>query len=69
MRPPNRLAAVAVALLVVGAPVLFLWANPVTLTIGAVALIGFVVVGVFAIATPEDLGREDGPADPDGPAG
>ncbi len=68
MRPPNRLAALALVLALVGAPVLFLFANPVTLTVGALLLVAFVVVGLFAIATPDYLAGTDESAGPEEPA-
>jgi len=46
----------ALALLAVGAPAMLIFESPVTRVIGVLALAGFVVAGVFAIADPRWLG-------------
>jgi hypothetical protein len=54
-RPPLVIATVAAFLL--GAGLLFVFEKAVTLAIGVLLLFAFVVLGVFAIASPEYLAR------------
>jgi 1,4-dihydroxy-2-naphthoate octaprenyltransferase len=53
-----RLTTAAVACFVVGAGVLVAFDKAVTLALGVVLLLAFIVLGVFAIASPEYLARE-----------
>jgi hypothetical protein len=46
----------ALACLVVGAALLLILDQPVARAVGVLALFAFIVLGVFAIATPEYLG-------------
>ena len=57
-RPP--LVGAALAAFVAGAGLLVAFDKPVTLAAGVVLLLTFVVIGVFAIATPEYLKRAPG---------
>lgn len=45
--------------LVLGLPLMLLFENPFTRIAGVLLCLGFIVSGVFAIANPDDLGRED----------
>jgi len=74
----NRLLQATLACLVIGGGLLFLFDVPVTLTLGVVLLVAFVVLGLFTIATPAyleglgDSGASEAPEPPDvpdGPAG
>jgi 1,4-dihydroxy-2-naphthoate octaprenyltransferase len=56
VRRPS-LVAVAVASFVVGAALLLAFEQTLTLAAGVLLLVASVVCGVFAIATPEYLGR------------
>jgi hypothetical protein len=61
-RPP--LTTAALAAFVVGAGLLVAFEKALTLALGIALLFAFIVLGVFAIASPEYLGREpDEPAD------
>ena len=79
----NRLLQATLVCLVIGGGLLFLFDVPVTLTLGVVLLVAFVVLGLFTIATPayleglgageatgtdRDAGGPDGPADEEGSA-
>jgi hypothetical protein len=55
----------ALALLAVGAPAMLIFESPVTRVIGVLALAGFVVAGVFAIADPRWLGSAPDLGHPD----
>jgi hypothetical protein len=55
----GRLAAVAIALLVVGVILMITLDTAITRILGVVALVAWIVVGTFAIARPESLGRDD----------
>lgn len=68
MRTPRRLAVLAIALFLVGAAILMPFAAAATLTLGTLLLVAWVVVGLFAIATPDYLSAADAP-DEDEPAG
>jgi Na+-transporting methylmalonyl-CoA/oxaloacetate decarboxylase beta subunit len=46
-------------LLLIGVGLLVPFETPVTLVLGVAALLGFVVTGVFAVATPEFLEDDD----------
>ena len=52
------LALAALACLVVGAVLMVVFSDPVTRVVGIVALVAFVVLGLFAIANPDYLGRK-----------
>jgi uncharacterized membrane protein YkgB len=47
------------ALLVIGVALMVPFQATITLALGVACLVGFVVTGVFLIATPEVLGRDD----------
>ena len=47
------------ACLILGLPLMLLFENTFTRIAGVLLCLGFIVSGVFAIANPEDLGRED----------
>ena len=49
----------ALALFVVGAALLFPFESPVTLVCGILLLLAWIVVGVFALASPERLAGDD----------
>jgi hypothetical protein len=49
----------ALALFVVGAAVLVPFESPVTLACGILLLLAWIVVGVFALASPERLAGDD----------
>jgi hypothetical protein len=51
------------ALLVVGVGLMVPFEETITLALGVVCLVGFVVTGVFAVATPEFLGGDEHSAD------
>ena len=51
------------ALLVLGVALIVAFEAPLTLILGIACLVGFVVTGVFLIATPEFIAREE-PSDP-----
>jgi hypothetical protein len=51
--------ALAVALFVVGAGLVFFFDSPAARVPGVAALFGFIVCGVFLIARPEFLGRDE----------
>ena len=51
------LIAATVALFVLGAGLLFAFEKAVTLAVGIMLLFAFIVLGVFAIASPEYLAR------------
>jgi hypothetical protein len=55
----GRLAAAAIALLVVGVILMIALDTTITRILGVVALAAWIVVGTFAIARPESLDRED----------
>lgn len=74
----NRLLQATLVCLVLGGGLLFLFAVPVTLTLGVLLLVAFIALGVFTIATPEYLEglgaaeapeTDEGPEGPDGPLG
>lgn len=45
--------------LALGLPLMLLFEHPVTRIAGVLLCLGFIVSGVFLIANPEDLGRDD----------
>ena len=47
------------ACLILGLPLMLLFDHPLTRIAGVVLCLGFIVSGVFLIANPEDLGREE----------
>jgi hypothetical protein len=61
-RPP--LVTSALACFAIGAGLLLAFDKAVTLALGIALLLAFIVLGVFAIASPEYLARE--PDDPPG---
>jgi hypothetical protein len=54
----TRLEIATVACFVVGAGLLFPFESTVTILLGVLLLMVFVVCGVFALATPDALARE-----------
>jgi hypothetical protein len=54
----SRLELAAVACFVLGAGLLFPFESTVTILLGVLLLIAFVVTGVFALATPDALARD-----------
>jgi hypothetical protein len=55
----SRLELATIACFVLGAGLLFPFEHTVTIAAGVVLLLAFVVCGVFVLASPERLGRED----------
>jgi hypothetical protein len=53
------LAVATLAALVVGVTLVIVFDQPALLTIGVLALVAFIVLGLFLVATPELLGRDD----------
>lgn len=53
----QRLIAGSLASFVLGAGLLFLFEKAVTLVVGITLLFAFIVLGIFAIASPEYLAR------------
>jgi uncharacterized membrane protein len=53
------LAVATLAALVVGVTLVIVFDQPALLTIGVLALVAFIVLGLFLVATPEFLGRDD----------
>ena len=51
----TRLEMIAIACFVLGAGLLFPFESTVTILLGVLLLVGFVVCGVFALASPERL--------------
>ena len=47
------------ACLIMGLPLMLLFEHPLTRIAGVVLCLGFIVSGVFLIANPEDLGRDE----------
>ena len=47
-----------IACLVLGLPLMLLFENTFTRIAGVLLCLGFIVAGVFGIANPEDLGRD-----------
>ena len=47
------------ACLVLGLPLMLLFEHPLTRVAGVLLCLGFIVSGVFVIANPDDLGREE----------
>lgn len=47
------------ACLILGLPLMLLFDHPLTRIAGVVLCLGFIVSGVFLIANPEDLGRDE----------
>jgi hypothetical protein len=54
----NRLTAATIACFVLGAGLLFPFEHTVTIALGVVFLLAFVVCGVFVLASPERLGDD-----------
>ena len=54
----SRLEIVTAACFVLGAGLLFPFDRTITLLLGMLLLVAFVVCGVFALASPEALARE-----------
>jgi len=57
----SRLELIALACFGLGAGLLFPFDSTFTIIPGVLLLLAFVVCGVFALATPERLGRGDEP--------
>lgn len=55
----SRLAAAAVACLVVGVALMIPFEATLTRTLGTLSLLAFIACGALALANPEDLERED----------
>lgn len=55
----NRLTAATIACFVLGAGLLFPFEHTLTIALGIVFLLAFIVCGVFVLASPERLGGED----------
>lgn len=53
----SRLEIATAALFVLGAGLLFPFDSTITITLGVLFLLAFVVCGLFALASPERLGR------------
>lgn len=53
----SRLDIAAAACFVLGAGLLFPFDSTITITLGVLFLLAFVVCGLFALASPERLGR------------
>jgi hypothetical protein len=53
----RRLEIAAIACFVLGAGLLFPFESTVTILLGVLLLVAFVVCGVFALASPERLSR------------
>jgi hypothetical protein len=58
MRDRPRLVTAALACFAIGAGLLLVFDKAVTLALGIALLLAFIVLGVFAIASPEYLARE-----------
>lgn len=56
----GRLIPAAVACLVVGAVLMIFFESAVTRALGVLLLVAWIVLGAFAVATPEYLAQEDG---------
>jgi hypothetical protein len=56
----SRLELATATCFVLGAGLLFPFKNTFTIIGGVLLLLAFVVCGVFAMASPERLGRDDG---------
>jgi hypothetical protein len=54
----GRLVAGALASLLIGIGLMVPFEHPLTYIGGVAGLFGFIVLGVFAVATPENLGRD-----------
>lgn len=57
----SRLELAAVTCFALGTGLLFPFDHTLTILAGVLLLVAFVVCGVFALATPERLGREPEP--------
>ena len=58
-RQPRLLVHRCYGCLILGLPLMLLFENPFTRIAGVLLCLGFIVSGVFLIANPEDLGREE----------
>ena len=56
----GMLIPAAVACLVVGAVLMIFFESAVTRALGVLLLVAWIVLGAFAVATPEYLAQEDG---------
>ena len=63
MRRRGRLAGLALACFVLGAGLMLAFEMPAARIAGVLLLAGWIVIGAFALATPEYLGRGDDPED------
>lgn len=61
MRGRGRLVTLAIACLVVGAGLMLALEAPVARVAGVLLMTAWIVIGAFAIASPEYLEREDDP--------
>ena len=61
MRGPGRLGTLAIACLVVGAGLMLAFEAPAARVAGVLLLAAWIVIGAFAIASPEYLKRGDDP--------
>lgn len=59
----SRLEVAAIVCFVLGAGLLLPFESTVTILLGVLLLVAFIVCGVFALATPEALGRDPGESD------
>jgi hypothetical protein len=59
VRGRGRLAMLAIACFVLGAGLMLAFDMAATRILGVLLLSGWIVLGAFALATPEYLGRED----------
>ncbi|HET8819954.1 MAG TPA: hypothetical protein VFM57_00265 [Thermoleophilaceae bacterium] len=56
----SRLEIAAIACFVLGTGLLFPFESTVTILLGVLLLVAFIVLGVFALATPQALARDPG---------
>ncbi|HEX5980401.1 MAG TPA: hypothetical protein VFY52_04860 [Thermoleophilaceae bacterium] len=54
----NRLTAATIACFVLGAGLLFPFDHTITIALGVVFLLAFIVCGVFVLASPERLSND-----------
>ena len=60
----SPLAVATVAFLAIGLALMLPFEQTLPLLLGTVSLFAFIACGVFLIANPEDLGRDDDPSEP-----
>jgi hypothetical protein len=61
----SRLEIASIACFVLGAGLLFPFESPVTILLGVLLLVAFVVTGVFVLASPDALARDPEDERPD----